>query len=350
MSYLRGPLTKPQIAELMKDRNTTSTQSASLPQPATTSDTDLQQTPTSIDPKITQVYFIDPIASDLSAQFNQVPQAISTNQQIYEPRLMARASITYYDKRLGVDRVENFVTLTSNITSGWDKAVRIPTDQAKFSNNPREPASYKSIPIDFNTFVKIQSLGKSLSDYLAQSSRLKIYSHNDLGVAQKQNEDERTFAIRLRDAARERRDSEIQKIQSDYESKIRKVEEKMKSLNRTIQSGQAEVQARKREEILGAGTAVLGFFMGRKSLSGITTTSRRVRMTEKAQSDVAQTQAKLTDLQKDVDELEAELKQAVDKVTNKWDNVPNEVTSIEVRPKRSDVKIDLLALAWVPIK
>ena len=72
-------------------------------------------------------------------------------------------------------------------------------------------------------------------------------------------------------------------------------------------------------------------------------------MTEKAQSTVENTQGKLADLKKDVDELETELKDAVDKITLKWDSVPDEVSTIEIRPNRSDVKIDLLALAWVPV-
>ena len=70
-------------------------------------------------------------------------------------------------------------------------------------------------------------------------------------------------------------------------------------------------------------------------------------MTDKAQNDVEETQEKLSDLKKDVDELEAELKDAVEKVTHRWESVPDEVSSIELKPNRSDIKIDLLALAWV---
>ncbi len=351
MSYLRGPLTKPQISELMKGRATTSTSTFSSPLPVTNADSALTQTPSAIDPKITQVYISDPIVTDQpGASFNQA-SPLSSAMLTYDPRLLARLSISYYDQKLGVDSVDNFMMLlpSADNNTGWDKALKLPVDKVRFSNNPRDPASYRSIPSEFNSYTKIQGLSRSLPDYLLQSTRLKIYSHKDLGVTQQKGEDERAFAIRLRDAARERRDSEVQKIQADYESKISKVEDKIQQLERTLQSDQDEVQARKREEYLGAGATVLGFFMGRKSLTGITTTSRRMRMTSKAQGDVAETQVKLADLQKDIDGLEAELKDAVDKITQKWDSVPDEVTAIEIRPNRSDIKIDLLALAWVPV-
>ena len=263
---------------------------------------------------------------------------------------MARASIGYYDKRLGVDQLDSFLMLLSSTDTDvrWENALRLPRDKVRFSNNPTGSASYRPVPSQFNTFEKIQGLGRSLPNYLLQSSRLKIYTHKDLGLTQQQGEADRAFTIRLRDAARERRDAEVRKIQDNYESKINKVEDKIRSLQRTLQSDQEEVQARKREEYLGAGETVLGFFIGRRRTTGITTASRRRRMTEKAQSDVQATQGKLSDLKKDVDELEAELRDAVDKVTRRWESVPDEVSTIEVRPKRSDIKIDLLALAWVP--
>ena len=41
---------------------------------------------------------------------------------------------------------------------------------------------------------------------------------------------------------RERRDSEVQKIQDDYESKISKIEDKIQSLERIFKVTQEEVQ------------------------------------------------------------------------------------------------------------
>jgi len=71
-------------------------------------------------------------------------------------------------------------------------------------------------------------------------------------------------------------------------------------------------------------------------------------MTEQAQNDVEKAQGKLSDLKKDVNELEAELKDAVDRVTRKWENVLDDVSTIEIKPNRSDIEVDVLALAWVP--
>ena len=351
MSYLRGPLTKPQINELMKGRQIKAAP-ASSKSSIDISENDLSQTPPTIDPKITQVFISDPIVLDQqTTSYNQASPYASSDQLTYDPRLLARASIGYYDKKLGVDRLDSFMILlaSDHVDSTWNNSSKISLDRIRFSNSPRSPSNFRPIPSQFNTSEKIQAMGRSLPDYLLQTSRLKIYSHKDLGVTQKQGEDERAFAIRLRDAARERRDSEVQKIQDDYESKINKITNKIHILERTLQSNQEEANARKREEYIGAGETVLGFFIGRRRTTGITTASRRRRMTDKAQNEVEETQERLTDLKKDVDELEAELRDAVDKVTHRWESVPDEVASIEIKPTRSDIKIDLLGLAWVPL-
>jgi hypothetical protein len=350
MSYLRGPLTKPQISELMKTRQ--SLRSFDKPAPILTQNVDLSANPPSIDPKITQVYINDAvIGGEQGSAFNQSTPIRDSGGLIYEPRLMAKTTIGYYDKKLGVDRqVTDVLLLTPSdeVGSSWDKAQRIAADKIRYSISPGGPANYRSVPTQISTSEKVQGYGRSLIDYMLLNSRLRILSHKELNITQQQGEDERAFAIRLRDAARELRDSEVRKIQDDYEEKISKLETKMSSLERSLSSDQQEVQARKREEYLGAGATVLGFFIGRKNLSGITSTSRRMRMTQKAQNDVQEKQGKLSDLKKDSDELEAELKEAVDKITRKWEDVSNEVSVLELRPSRGNIKVDLLALAWVP--
>jgi hypothetical protein len=352
MSYLRGPLTKPQISELSKSRRTTQRLSGSPMASSVTQDLDILPTQPGLDPKIAQIFIDKPISvMQQNISFNQSVQSISTNKKmIYEPWLIARSTVGYYDKKLGIDRQDVSLMLLPTVDVGarWEKAHVFAPDKIQLSNSPRGEAFFKPVPSQFNTHEKIQALGRMLPDYLQQSSRLKIFAHKELNTTQKQDEDERAFAIRIRDAARERRDSEVEKIQGEYDNKISKIQDKITSLERSLASDQEEAQARKREEYIGAGETVLSFFIGRKRTTGITTAARRRRMTEKAQNDIQETQGKLADLKKDINELETKLRDAVNKVTSKYDNVPNEVTTIELRPNRGDVKIDLLGIAWAP--
>jgi len=50
----------------------------------------------------------------------------------------------------------------------------------------------------------------------------------------------------------------------------------------------------------------------------------------------------------DIDELEEEAKQELEELAAKWAELIDEVEEIEVRPRRTDVRIEIFALAWLP--
>jgi hypothetical protein len=342
MSYLRGPLTKPQINDLMRDRKAIKAESRVEP----IRQNELFNSPPSLDPRINQVY-VNPGTLGQVGNILLEPNSIL----VYKPHLMATTSINYYDKRLGVDRqISETILFEVEEQTGvnWGNVSIIPSNQLKYSVSPQINASFTSTPSQINTYEKLTQLGKSVINYFVQNSRLRILSHKELNLTQGNNEDERTFIIRLRDAARELRDVEVKKIQDDYEEKIDRVETKMHSLERGLQSDKEEVQARKREEYVGVGETLLSFFIGRKKTTGITTASRRRRMTEKAEDEAEEKTVKIEELKKDIGELESDLKSAIEKVTYRWENVEKNISVIELKPKSGDVKLDQLALAWIP--
>ena len=111
---------------------------------------------------------------------------------------------------------------------------------------------------------------------------------------------------------------------------------------------EAEHAARSREELLGVGETVLGLFMGRRSTSAISRAATKRRMTSKAKIEIGDTQDEIADLQEEIAKLEAELKQATDEITQRWDGVLDDLTTQELAPRRSDVDVNLVALAWMP--
>jgi hypothetical protein len=71
-------------------------------------------------------------------------------------------------------------------------------------------------------------------------------------------------------------------------------------------------------------------------------------MTRKAKLDIEEAKEEIADLQEEIAKLEGELKEAADEITQKWDNVLDDLTTEEIAPKRSDIDVRLVALAWLP--
>jgi hypothetical protein len=358
MSYLRGPLTKPQISTLMKGKQVE--RKIPLPEKQFTALTteELSENKPSIDPNIMQVILKDSIENEEAVRRvfeGGYPPRDYQATLIYEPRLLAKASVEYYNAGLGIDnRTKNLYLLNLNEETGggWDSSEKFSENDLKFMPESvlqlKKPALYKPIPSQINRPDKIQRYNRALVEYLLQNSRFKILAHKKLGVTQKTDETERDYLIRLRDTAREHRDSEVTKLQEIYEEKLDKIDNKIRTLERELADDRKELDARKREEYLGIGETVLGFFIGRKRTSVATTTSRRMRMAEKAKNDVEETQSTIDDLKEETQKLETELKDETQKITSRWDNIINETIESEVKPTRNNIKTDLIALAWTP--
>ena len=128
-----------------------------------------------------------------------------------------------------------------------------------------------------------------------------------------------------------------------------KLETKLSKLEFDLTDDEAEYNARKREEFVGAGESVLSIFMGSRRTSRATTIARRRRMTSKAKRKVDETKEDVVRFKEDIVELEEELKTAVEKIVEKYEKVSEDFSMKELKPKRADIRINLVAIAWKPI-
>jgi hypothetical protein len=233
----------------------------------------------------------------------------------------------------------------------WDEAEVLPVTFRDLREDPERVEGdkgpfYASVPEQANTATKLKSIGKDLSDWLYYNSRLPIAVHPELNIAQDPGETERAFKIRLKQAARERRDAEVDALEDKYAARLDKLEDKLRKKEHELAADEAEHQSRKQEELLGAGETVLSMFVGRRrSLSRVT--SRR-RMTKKAKLELEETMDEIDDVQEDIAELEAELKEAADEITQRWENATEDLTIDELKPRRTDVDVQMVAVAWLP--
>ena len=100
--------------------------------------------------------------------------------------------------------------------------------------------------------------------------------------------------------------------------------------------------------MLSAGESVIGLFIGRRSTRGLSTASRRRRYTSKAKANVETTRATIADLQEDIAKLQADLKEEAEAITRQWADALDESGEERVTPRRTDVDVEVVSLAWSP--
>ena len=166
-------------------------------------------------------------------------------------------------------------------------------------------------------------------------------------------ESEGDFRVRCRQALRERRDLELEKIRKKYGSKVERLQERIRKAEQKVQTQQAQYDAAKKSTLLRIGETILGVLFGRKKISAGTigkagTTARGVGRASKEKQDVAQAEADLKEYTADLKAMEEELEQAVEDVKDTWDEDGLTLDAAPVKPRKSDIAVDELALIWTP--
>lgn len=377
MSYLRGPLTRPQVHQLMEvqkkviqrekieDRFVQTKASLTFatppPSPRARKPPGFSATPPALDPSVTQVFL--PVEhgehESISQLARQVGQDVDveSSQLIYKPAIFGAATVRFVDRKRKIDeQVETILLATAPEDMGsvsWEDAETPPIRLSDLSTDPDRVSPdqgtfFAPIPEQVNSAQEIRRISKNLEDWLYYNSHLTVRVHPDLGIFQQPGESERQFIIRLQQAARERRDAEVDKLEEKYARQLDKLEIKMRKLERGLAADETEYEARKREEMVGVGETVLSFFIGRRRTSAATTIARRRRMTSKVKMKIEETKEEITELKEDIVKIEGELKASVNEITRKWDEALDDLTTEELKPRRTDVNMQLLALAWLP--
>ncbi|GAB4549783.1 MAG: DUF87 domain-containing protein [Anaerolineae bacterium] len=372
MSYLRGPLTRPQVKKLMEGRKAgvaagrptagptpVSAVQEAAPAEVPAGPEGFSTTLPALAPDVEQIF----VPVELSAQeaVRRVAQERGQAedgmgvQLIYEPAVVGAAEVRFVDRKRHIDEpVEKLLALLVSGAAGrvdWDEAEALAVGFRDLRRNPEQVEAsqgpfFAPAPAQANTAAKLKSIGKDLADWLYYNSRLPVAVHPELGIAQEPGETERAFKIRLRQAARERRDAEVDALEEKFAARIEKLEDRLRKKERELAADEAEHQARKQEELLSAGETVFGVLTGRRrSLSRVTT---KRRMTRKARLAFEETREEIGDIEEDIAELEAELKEAVEEITRKWEGALDDLTTEEIKPRQTDVDVQMVAVGWLP--
>ncbi len=107
------------------------------------------------------------------------------------------------------------------------------------------------------------------------------------------------------------------------------------------------------EEIFSGLDSVAGMFglfgtRRRKSLSGISKAATKRRMTATAQADIDESVAKIKQIESEIAELKSQMEAEMSDATDKWTKAADDMQEVKVAPRKSDIDVRLVSLAWKP--
>ncbi|MCB9161249.1 MAG: DUF87 domain-containing protein [Caldilineaceae bacterium] len=386
-SYLRGPLTRPQVRELMAPRLTAIAEAAATAAapatpaapaaeitsvPATEvapaeSETAASTAPIgyldvqpALDPAVEQVFL--PVDVDEDAAVNALREQGATIgklvnvQLLYEPTVYAAASVNFFDRKRSVNQQTDRFMLASAPDRGgvdWERADALDLTVRELDDRPAavdagQGPYFAPVPEELNDARKLKAVAGDLSDWLYYNSTFALTVHTELDEYWHPGESERDFKARLQQAARERRDADVDKLSAKFERDIDKLRDKLAKAERSLAEDKAKWENRRLEEFVSAGESVMGYFLGRSSRRALSSAMTKRRMTSQAQMSIQESEAAIVKLKEDIAAMEEDLKAQTEEITVHYAQLMDELSTEELKPRRTDVNVQLVALAWAP--
>jgi hypothetical protein len=364
LSYLRGPLTRTQIKQLMDPLRGQAVQAASATSVSRVASAPIEVTASTAAPSTSKPTKVPAAAGAssrpiLPAEIPQYFLPARGNVTSYEPMLMASGKVYYSDTKLGIDMelpVQYLVPMgTGPVVVDWDHA-----EETELSDTDveREPASggagFGSLPPAATKASSYADWKKGFTDTIFRLHKLEILKSPALGEVSEPGESERDFRARLAVRAREVRDEHAEKLRVKYASKFATLQDRLRRAEQNLQKQKEQSSSAKMGSMFSIGTAVLGAFLGRKTISAgnigkVATAARSGSRAMQESKDVGRAEETMEAVQQQLADLQAQFDADVQSATSKIDPAAEELEELCLKPKKTNITVRAVILAWAPM-
>ena len=200
----------------------------------------------------------------------------------------------------------------------------------------------------------LSTWSKRLSEHLYRSRRVDVFFSSNLDAYSEPGENERDFRIRLAEAAREERDRQTEQLRKKFSTKVQTLEDRILRAEQAVEREVQEASSTRTQTVISFGASVLGALLGRKTMSSTNvgraaSAARGVGRMSKESDDIRRARAKLESTREQLDELETEIAAETDKIRLRLDPLNETVETIPLKPRKTDIDVRLVALAWLPV-
>jgi hypothetical protein len=345
LSYLRGPMTRDEL----KRFNPAGTETAKAPDsPAPAS--------------VTRSRGNNAAGSNKPLLPAEVPEyfapADRSQNVLYQPFLIGVLQLRYSSAKHGINMERTVARLVpfsdGPISVHWDQAeptdlsvetlLENPAEESQFLPLPAAAMNPKSYPLWSRDFAAATTSAESL--VLFRSDRLEMLSEP--------GETEGAFRVRMQQRFREVRDQLIADLKENYAARFRALEERRRKAEQRKQIEQDQARSATLTTVVNVGSSILGALFGRKALSATNinragSAVRGVTRTIEQSRDVNRANETVEAVREHLSELEKELETEVQSTLSSKDPGTEKFEQILIPPARTQSRVKLLALVWVPV-
>ncbi len=149
----------------------------------------------------------------------------------------------------------------------WEDAEDRDVEAFETESSPVADASYSETAAELTRSKSYAGWNKTLKEALYRNAVLTVLSAPELKESSRPGETEGDFRVRLSQSARERRDTEVERLRGQYASKINTLTERIRKAEQRRDVEAQQASNAKTGALISAGMAAIGALFSRKKLS-----------------------------------------------------------------------------------
>lgn len=351
MSYLTGPLARGQIKQLMDPKRAAFMPSLAAPENSVASNP-MSMPGMEASAPASRAGSRPVVGAGVVELF--VQPAGRGDDVIYQPHLLRSALVHFSSSKAGIDdsRTVRQVNPITEKGIDWNKSLPPPLKLPERDVKPVEGASFGDLPGFAMNAENYKGVEKEFSEDLYRNQRAEILSCPSVKAWSRFAESESDFRARIAHQVREARDAAIDKLRDGANKKIATLETRLRTAEGQLAKEKAESTSAKMQAGASVLGGLLGAFLGRKSRSSVVSKGSsalgKATSAFKQSQDVANAEAKVESVTGEITKIREDLEAEVLKLTDTYDASRLSLETETLKPTRADVKVQLVALLWLP--
>jgi hypothetical protein len=277
----------------------------------------------------------------------------------YYPGLLGALDIHYASAKYNVD-LNQTATLINRFEDGpvvldWDRSEEIEFDPLDLEKDPLPGAGFADLPTAAQRAKAYDKWRKDLLRWVRQQRHLTLYRSKRFKLTSEPGETKAEFMARLSQTAREARDLAVAKLRKKYSKKFDTLQERLRRAEQAIMREQEQASNRKMQTAISFGTAILGAFLGRKTVSSRSagrfgTAMKSASRMRKESMDVARAAETAEAIKAQLAEMEGRLTDDIADLEGQFDPATEELGEVLIKAKSADITLDVFSLVWLPYR
>lgn len=355
LSYLRGPMTREQIKVLMAARKE---QESALTPPLPGG----QRAAASAVSRVTEADTLSTVTSQppvLPPGIDMFYLAASGagHGLIYYPAVIGQVEVFYSSVSHDVDTTKTMAFAVEfeegPVALDWDKAVEF--GLADLQSAPVSGAEFAELPVAANDSKAYRNWNRDLLRWIRLNRPLTLYRSKRFKQTSQVNETEGEFRARLAQGVREKRDLAIEKLRRKYSTKFTTLNNRLMRAEQSVAREEEQAKSKTMATAISFGTAILGAFLGRKTISATSASRMGTAMKSaggmrKEKMDVARARQTAEAIRNEMNELDMQLQSDIQSLEGAYDPASEELEETSVKPKSTNMSLRIFGLAWMPYR